>query len=196
MGRLGSWPGDFGPEAAMNLAAVASQNLTPGALAVDASPGCGRSLVLLAAAAYRAGAKVGVVRDNMSPPEQLWFNRAFRLFKLSEAVRNDDTIAPADLVVVRNDPELARAVFASLLKPEGILVGLNIQQLENLTPEQSGNGWAVWRRPKTPELRVVKPEHATMDAATKDKQLDMRSFLPPDDPEYDAEGLDGVRADG
>ncbi len=51
--------------------------------------------------------------------------------------------------------QLARQAFASALKVDGILIGLNIAKLDSIAPEQTGTGWAVWRKPKVPELRLV-----------------------------------------
>lgn len=211
MGRLGAWPADFGPEVCVNLAAVASQHLTPGGIALDVTPGSGRATVLVAAAAYRVGARVVTMQMGAEAPvEELWFNRAMRMFKLNEVVTrggkigDDFVVLPngdkpgafADFVVVRNDAAIAARVFAGMLKPEGLLFGVNLPQIGDIAPEQSGNGWAVWRRPKTPELKLVKGAADLRAPEDGAKQLDMRSFLPPDDPEYDEGGADGVRADG
>ncbi len=158
LGRLGSWPHDFAPEAGIQLVALASQHLHEGGMAVDLTPSAGKSTVLLAAAAFRTRAHVtAIVSESMHPAERQWFQRAMRLFKLQDTVYVATGVADfaADLIVARNDELLARQAFASSLKVDGILIGLNIAKLDSIAPEQAGNGWAVWRKPKVPELRLV-----------------------------------------
>ena len=82
-----------------------------------------------------------------------------KLFRLQEVVTLAQAVSEekpvADLIIVRNDELSARQAFTNLLKADGLLVGFNIGKLDSIAAEKGGNGWSVWRKPKTPELKLV-----------------------------------------
>ena len=160
LGRLGAWPSDITPEAGINLVAVAAQHIPEGGLAIDLTPSAGKGTVLLASAAYRNHARVvAIVPEGMHPAERMWLGRAMKLFRLQETVTLAQAVSEerpvADLIIVRNDELSARQAFTNLLKADGLLVGFNIGKLDSIAAEKGGNGWSVWRKPKTPELKLV-----------------------------------------
>lgn len=154
LGRIGSWPGDFGPDVAVQLYNVAAKNLPANGTAVDLTPSAGKSTIVLSAAAFRNNAKVVCLIDKavIHPMEELWFNRAYRLFKLKDACVAAEKIQnmDADMIVVRGNEQMARAVYSEGLKQDGVLFGINMAKLDGVEPEQSGLGWACWRKPKAP----------------------------------------------
>lgn len=162
LGRIGEWPSDFGPEAAVALYQAAVRQVPPNGNIVDVTPQCGKTTILAAAAAHQAAAKVIAVHDpeTAHPVEALWFKRAHKTFKLDKSVsvvRRVENLL-ADMIVVRNDEHLARSVFAEGLKPDGVLFGINLAKLDGIAPENKGNGWASWRKPKA-QIKAEPSKH-------------------------------------
>lgn len=157
IGRLGAWPGEFGPEQARALFSEACK-IPAGGLIVDVGPLTGKSTVLLAAAAHRNGnGQVLAVMQYQQAIHQMWFGRAITLFNAKNvqpisAAENMESLN-ADFICCRNNA--ARAYFERHLKRGGVLFGLNIQKLDSLKPEQTGPLWSMWRKPDKPELHVV-----------------------------------------
>ncbi len=161
LGRIGSWPGDFGPDVAAQLYTVAAKNLPANGIAADLTPSAGKSTIVLSAAACRNNAKVVALVDkaSMHPMEELWLNRCYKLFKLkdtctlAEKIQNMD----ADMVVIRGNEQLARNAYSEGLKQDGILFGINLEKLDGVAPEIAGPGWACWRKPKIQVVRTINP---------------------------------------
>lgn len=175
LGRIGSWPCDFGPDVAQQLYNVAAQNLPPNGIAADLTPSAGKSTIILSAAAFRNNAKVVALVDKASvhPMEELWLSRAYKLFKmkdtctLAEKIQNMD----ADLIVVRGNEKMARDVYSEGLKQDGILFGINLEKLDGVAPEAAGPGWACWRKPK---IQVVRPINTLTDKLPHDGKIEKK----------------------
>lgn len=163
----------------MALYHVATKHLAHNGTVVDLTPSGGKSTVILSAAAFRNGAKVVSLIDKKAirPVEELWFNRAYKTFKLKDTciAAEEITNMNADMVVVRGDDKLACNIFADGLKPDGILFGINILVLNGMTPEQSGNSWATWRKPKIKSLAETNPYLVNEQVGNKLLQESVRS---------------------
>lgn len=172
LGKLGAWPCDFGPETAVALYNVAVKNLPSNGTAVDLTPSAGKTTVVLSAAAYRNGAKTTALVNQAEahPAEIVWLNRAYRTFKMKDTCTLAEEIMQmtADMVVVRGNAALAQKVFADGLKPDGILFGINIEKLDGVEPEQTGGGWAVWRKPKMVTASIKDETRMPPDSALND----------------------------
>jgi len=149
LGKLGAWPCDFDQQTAVALYDAAAKHLAPNSVAVDLTPSAGKTMVILSAAAFRTGAKVVslIEKSKVHPAEEMWFNRAFKMFKLKGTctAAAEITNMEADMIVMRGGNMLS---VMSGLKAGGILFGINTQPVAGFDPEQTGNGWAVWRKQK------------------------------------------------